>query len=66
MEHSNQSMLSNLEEVIRLSGLLGDAVIALNRADIVRICSNIQYCLSDLTEQAIPDGYIIEVKPLNH
>lgn len=66
MEHSNQSMLTNLSEVIRLTDLLRDAVITLDRANIVRICSNIQYCLSDLTEQAIPDGYIIDVKPLNH
>lgn len=66
MEHPNQSMLSNLAEIIRLSDLLHDAVITLDRANIVRLCSNIQYCLSDLTEQAIPDGYIIDVKPLKH
>lgn len=65
MKHSNQSMLSALAEFARLSDLLGDAVITLNRANIVRLCSNIQHCLADITEHAIPDGFEVDVKLFN-
>lgn len=65
MNVNKNSMLSNLAEIHRLAVTLDDAVIRLDRASIVRICSCIQYCLSDLTELAIPDGYIIDVKPFN-
>lgn len=65
MDVSRNSMLSNLAEFHRLADVLDDAVVQLNRASIVRVCSCIQYCLSDLTELAIPDGYVVDVKPFN-
>lgn len=63
MEHNNSSMLSALNQMLELSEILKEKVISLDRANIVLLCSHIQYCLSDILEQTVPCGYEIEVKP---